>query len=1726
MTSADAAQQAHAERDAYVAGRDIKTFNYYGRNPEEDHQPPFLVVDPAFLAAEQQKPSKPYIARPPLWADVVHGQNADARFLEREQFSALLAAVRTELLEPLRNGSDRRLRTLFVTGAPGCGKSTLVRHAAATLVGQGDVVVADLGVNHGRLIADDLDAYLRGLTGLAESGKPVLLLMDDPFFANSGWDLLLETLARPSYAGIAVLGASPTYLYETYGRPLSGRQVVLKSFALGATTNSEREVLAEMYGVRDRPDIDRAIGRHEDLLVFAMETASGSSFNEIIGRIWVTLNDGRPMGPRSVPADAEWPVIAFLLTSYLHRHYVTCPESLLRTMLTDLAGDAGTDYVRELSELTLGEGWHIFRVSPGGQGANRAMIGTMHARVAERAWEVRPFKPLNPVDMLARASVRAPECAVQLAEFILTCQSLKDPAGRSLAVQLAEQWRDGVSTAQLSTLVRGLRASPAAKHFRGLLRDRQRMRDSQSWLAAAELIRLERYGSKARAQLTQTDLPYLLRVGDLSADSAEAIEQLGRGSRRRDLAETLCASLRGELGWELDSRLLTWLLGYRGEPGVHSLLPPVYDWLDGRPDEERARVALIEWHAVNAAALGPADFDDLLDQVKEWIDLLPDSRQVVSAFFALASALLAEGRWMSPGVVEEMSSWVETWPHDSFIRERYLSLLTRHYAHEPAVVADAVSETLAWLTVNPQARDVRRALLWLVLAGPALPPAADVTAEAFTWLAHDPTDSQLRLAWTRLVEFLPALAVGQVLDRVLEWLGDHQEVPGGRQAAQALVRALHACPEVSVILGGVRRRLALDAEDAVARAGFLCLAREFPCTPQDAEVIGEARRWVLSHPEDTRLRGAFLQLLQARPEHANPGEITDQMIAWLAGRPDDGQGRTRLLGLAGARPGSGEAVRALEHVTGWLDGQRGDDDLWIALFGLAGASPGQPRAPEICTAARRWLGAHPEDSHVRSALLAFVRSLPGPPQADELIGETLAWLDRNPGALAVRAALSRLVQDQRGTTVVGEYLARARARVSGRPDDPAAREWIIALVRDLAEPAERAGVITETREWLETRQDDGVVWTALLSLIVATPGYPDGAGVLAEARQWIAAHPDDRRVRAGLLGYLKACPGPRGAVEVIADTVQWLAGHGNDDQVRAALLALQHGREADLFSEGLAKARGIEAARTYLAEFGWDRNARVRLMSMVRASTDRALLAEVIAETRRYLEDHPEDAHTYQGLLWLLRAHPWHPDLPGVIKRTSSWLAGHPDNGPVRAGLVSLVALRPEDLDVADVIAQTISALREHPADFHTWPALLALIARHPGHAHAAEGIAQARDWLDANRYRAESPQVKAVARSLLQLTGVLGEALPRPETDALRSWLDEQFGASAAADRQANGKPRDSERLHQELAWLREHPDDAGSRVQVVSLVAALPGHPGAADVVTETHRWLAERPGEAGVRAALFRLCLLMPEDPLAAEIVSGALRWLMGHPVDPRFRMGHFIAALSEVPDHWQIPGLIGSIRARLEANPDDIGLRRSLFKLATLLPYTSATDEIISDGRLWLLEHDDDPVTRMSLLSLVRSKPGYAQAGDVLSETRAWLSRHPESEGSTRTKVVVFARAIPDAPGTIEVARETRDWLRGHPEESHLRFVLLGLARVLPDWPGAVEYLAETRDWLAAHPQATSVREALLAAVRDLPGASPLIDGLLQENREWLAKNPGGTNRGNVPTLLLELARKAR
>jgi hypothetical protein len=144
----------------------------------------FRVVDRRFLAEQKALPKEPFVARPPTWPDVVHGQDDVVKFLERDQTEDLQGCVVQDLVKPLERGADNRLHALFVIGPPGAGKSTLVRRVLARLVDQGRVVVADVSTG---LPLDEADTYRQRIAELALPGRPVILLLDDPLYAESPW---------------------------------------------------------------------------------------------------------------------------------------------------------------------------------------------------------------------------------------------------------------------------------------------------------------------------------------------------------------------------------------------------------------------------------------------------------------------------------------------------------------------------------------------------------------------------------------------------------------------------------------------------------------------------------------------------------------------------------------------------------------------------------------------------------------------------------------------------------------------------------------------------------------------------------------------------------------------------------------------------------------------------------------------------------------------------------------------------------------------------------------------------------------------------------------------------------------------------------------------------------------------------------------------------------------------------------------------------------------------------------------------------------------------------------------------------------------------------------------------------------------------------------------------------------------------------------------------------
>jgi tetratricopeptide (TPR) repeat protein/GTPase SAR1 family protein len=367
------------ERADVVAALDVY-------RPSGGREPSFQVVDRTFLSEQRELPRELYVARAPEWSDLVHGQDPEIKFLEREQTADLQNAVLEHLVKPMQRRSGR-LPALFVVGPPGSGKTTLVRRVAARLVDDGQILVADAGVGW-REPAGDPEEYVEALTRLQAAGRPVVLLLDDPLYAESGWFDVFKRLNRPNLIA-GILSATPQFLFDGHKhalRPLNHRE-----YPIAPPSRAERTQLADLFRSKRQFD-DRS---DDDFLVLTIELAAGVSFDEIIDRLWTTLADGRDLGGFHTFESLPWQVRAFVFVCFFSRVYEQCPEPLLREALQLSGGVEGAgDVTTELARLRHQQGWRIFRI---GRRARTAWdyqgvpISASHTQIARRAWQRRPL---------------------------------------------------------------------------------------------------------------------------------------------------------------------------------------------------------------------------------------------------------------------------------------------------------------------------------------------------------------------------------------------------------------------------------------------------------------------------------------------------------------------------------------------------------------------------------------------------------------------------------------------------------------------------------------------------------------------------------------------------------------------------------------------------------------------------------------------------------------------------------------------------------------------------------------------------------------------------------------------------------------------------------------------------------------------------------------------------------------------------------------------------------------------------------------------------------------------------------------------------------------------------------------------------------------------------------------------------------------------------------------
>ena len=552
---------------------------------------PFDIVDRTFLSEQREKPRRQFVARQPDWADVIHGADETVRFIERSITGEIRDKIVSELLDPIERGTERRLGMLFITGAPGAGKTTLVRRVAALLVEEGKAVIADAGVDS-REPAASPDEYFIHLERLAAGGRPVIFLLDDPLYGDSPWVPVLKRLNRPGLR-IAVLAPCPQMLFDMHRGSIPFG--VLRHRSIGTPTEVERNEMKRLYSRGTK-----ALSNSDEFLVIAMEAAAGVSFDELIRRLWQTLNGGFPIPDHWDSAAIT--LRAFMAVAFFHRAYVGCPEPILRRVLGTRPGDQTIGGVWEvLARLRSRDGWLMFRFNEQEKGiwnSDGTLIFCAHQRIAQRAWELRPFDWVDIGEKIVEASLSAPRAIRPVAVLAARLCKSADPVDQNFAKYLSEQWRREEHQEQLETrflcwfteMLQTNGASDMALQFRDVLTTRAQLR-GDGWLAALQLLDLSGDSRAADSFRSGLNMEAIILHADFSIAPNRASKLFSRLSQKAKahFIEQISKAFDGELSWRPNSALVGWLLRHGRPKDMLDRVRRVEEWLNSFPDDKFVR---------------------------------------------------------------------------------------------------------------------------------------------------------------------------------------------------------------------------------------------------------------------------------------------------------------------------------------------------------------------------------------------------------------------------------------------------------------------------------------------------------------------------------------------------------------------------------------------------------------------------------------------------------------------------------------------------------------------------------------------------------------------------------------------------------------------------------------------------------------------------------------------------------------------------------------------------------------------------------------------------------------------------------------------------------------------------------------------------------------------------------------------------------------------------------
>ncbi|HVE71024.1 MAG TPA: ATP-binding protein [Thermoanaerobaculia bacterium] len=684
----------------------------------------FRVVTPQFLAEQRAKEKQIYVARPPQWADVVHGQDREVRFVERDLTTELCDHVRSDILKPVARGTDERLHMLFLLGAPGAGKSTLVRRTAALLVEEGAVTAADFGLNLGELDHEEIKTIVADLKELATAERPVLLVLDDPFFAESGWNRLLGRLARARVPA-GVIGATPDFLYDAFGASVRVDPFRTHIITMAKPSVVERAALSALHG-RELPPSDE----EEDFLVLAMEAAAGEPFSAIVARIWRTLNDGQPIDSRVEPETLPWAVRAYLVTCYFHRVYERCPEALLAEALAQSGTAVPANYDRRLRELTSRDGWRIFSVQEPVKGMGHRdgrTIGAGHQRIAREAWKLRPTPAFDVAEWVIPASIRSIRAsAVGRLAGALTRST--NEADARFAATLARAWSEASDTHAVSgpsfAELLGTLATNAAHYERPLiiraLRRRAEEMDAHSWIAALQLRDHSSSGNSRKSFPEDLDLAVVIESADFSIAPSRAT-RFGDALRPQSapykaFIERLFAALEGTLSWNIHPTVLTWLLARVPVAEITSKrLQHVRNWLEQNSSDTAVRTKFLD--VVTALPATHQLRKEFMRDTSVWLQQNSNDTAVRTKFLNIIGALPHEDK-LRQAVLADTARWLEEHAYDTTVRTIFL------------VIAGSTDVGFDTLVRSAALLDNQRVKSWQIVADSMVQPYLRATQSA------------------------------------------------------------------------------------------------------------------------------------------------------------------------------------------------------------------------------------------------------------------------------------------------------------------------------------------------------------------------------------------------------------------------------------------------------------------------------------------------------------------------------------------------------------------------------------------------------------------------------------------------------------------------------------------------------------------------------------------------------------------------------------------------------------------------------------------------------------------------------------------------------------------------------------------------------------------------------------------------------------------------------------